>query len=362
LPRCRPFAEALVALALFSLATAGGEREARAAPTEAEVAQARERFSAARKLEDAGRWADALSLLQRVAEVKMTPQVRFHVALCLENVGLWTQALDGYAQAAGEAGAAADVLKEANEHLHKLEAAIPTVSLSVEGAAAGDELLLDRRRLPLDEGPLPIRADPGPHTAEVRRGGAVLAREYFALDPRSTRRVELRIGSVAPDPGHDVALSPTPPAAPIQVPSAAAAHEPAVVAVPASPGPAEPAPGSTQRALGWTGVGVGAASVVLTGIFIGLRGNEMSQLSQACPSFTQCAPSVAAIVSDGKTDAALVNVFGVIGGVAAAAGVVALVTAPITMGAAPRSPAAPLSTAAWLELRGDGRFAVRGIF
>ena len=171
--------------------------------------------------------------------------------------------------------------------------------------------------------------------------------------------MELRIGSVAPDPGHEVASSANPPAVPSQAPSAASAREPAVLA---APGPAEPAPGSTQRALGWTGVGVGAASVVLTGIFIGLRGNEMSQLSQACPSFTQCAPSVAAIVSDGKTDAALVNVFGVIGGVAAAAGVVALVTAPITMGATPRSPAAPLSTAAWLELRSDGRFAVRGIF
>ncbi len=200
MPRRRPFAE-LVALAFVALVSVSAERGARATPTAAEITQARERFATARKLEDAGRWAEALSLLQRVAEVKMTPQVRFHVALCLENVGLWTQALDGYAQAAGEAGGATDVLKEANEHLHKLEQAIPTVSLSADGTAPGDELLLDRRRLPLDDRPLPIRADPGPHTAEVRRGGAVLAREYFALEPRSTRRIELHLGAVAPEPG-----------------------------------------------------------------------------------------------------------------------------------------------------------------
>jgi hypothetical protein len=356
LPRRRPFAEPLVALAFVALVSAGAERGARAAPTEAEITQARERFSAARKLEDAGRWAEALGLLQRVAEVKMTPQVRFHVALCLENVGLWTQALDGYAQAAGEAGAsAADVLKEANEHLHKLEQVIPTVSLSTDGAAPGDELLLDRRRLPLDDLPLPIRADPGPHTAEVRRGGAVLARENFALDPGSTRRVELHIGTVAPEAGQPDAparalsqqAGPAPPDPSAQ--PAAPGHE---VAPPA--GAAE-ARGGLQRSFGWTGVGVGAASAVLTGVFIGQRAGAISRLEQSCPALVQCPTSIAPTVGDGKTDAALVNVFGVLGGVAAAVGVVLLITAPVST--APRP-----SSVASLTLGGDGRLTLRGRF
>src|SRR6185295_7391328 len=106
----------------------------------------------------------------------------------------WTQALDGFAHAASEArGTAPDVVQESGEHIKKLEAAIPTVGVRVEGAATGDELYLDRRRLPLDDPPLLQRADPGPHVAEVRRGGAVIAREYFALAPRSTRRIELRV-------------------------------------------------------------------------------------------------------------------------------------------------------------------------
>ena len=366
-PYPRPFTEPVLALALIALVSASAEPSAYGAPAEAEITQARERFVAARKLEDAGRWAEALALLQRVAEVKMTPQVRFHVALCLENVGLWTQALDGYAQAAGEAGAgAADVLKEANEHLHKLELAIPTVSLSVDGASPGDELLLDRRRLPLDDRPLPIRADPGPHTAEVRRGGAIVAREYFALDPRSVRRIELHLGNVAPEPGQgaDQALPPVP--SPPVPPAALTAGSlkpapmpsPPDLTIPLPRGATEPAPTGAQRTLGWTAVGIGAASAVLTGVFIGLRASAMSQLEQGCPALTQCPTTVAPIVSDGKTDAALVNVFGVVGGVAAVAGVVLLITAPGASGST--APQPPL--AAWLQIRGDGVVALRGRF
>ena len=33
----------------------------------------------------------------------MTPQVRFHIALCMENVGMLTQALEGFQLAAREA-------------------------------------------------------------------------------------------------------------------------------------------------------------------------------------------------------------------------------------------------------------------
>jgi hypothetical protein len=330
--RPRLLATLLAALALAVLVSTAGAAPPGVAPSEAEISQARERFVAARRLEDAGRWAEALTILQRVAEVKMTPQVRFHIALCLENVGLWTQAMEAYAQAAAEAGAAApDVVKEANEHRSALEQTIPTVSLRVEGATEGDELLLDRRPLPLD--PQPVRTDPGAHTAEVRRGGSVLAREYFAVAPRSTRRVALRIGTIAPEP------------------------PPGTVEPGAPPPPGgSPAPGRAQRAIGWTTIGVGAGSVVATGVFAARRAAALSRLKMTCPTFMQCPSTVADTVSEGKTDAALVNVFGVLAGVATAAGVAILVTAP----AAPRRSApAPI---AWIELRGDGSVGMRGSF
>lgn len=275
-------------------------------PTEAEIAQARERFGKARKLEDAGRWAEALTLLQQVSAVKSTPQVRFHVALCLENVGLWTEAIDGFQRAAAEAGSSApDVVREANDHLHKLTSATPTVSLVVRGAAPGDELYLDRRRLVLDDAPLPIRADPGAHTAEVRRGAAVIARQYFALAPRQTLRVELAVGAVAPEKA-----------------------DPPPSAAPTTRGSEPRRDGRAQRVIGWSAVGVGAASAVLTGVFVGLRADALGRLEAACPGLSSCPTSVASVVDEGKRDAALVNVFAVLAGVGAATGVALVLTAP----------------------------------
>ena len=88
-----------VVLAVTLVAAPGAPAD----PTPAELAEAREWFAKARRLEDTGQWSEALELLQRVAAVKTTPQVRFHIALCMENVGLLTQALEGFQRAAREA-------------------------------------------------------------------------------------------------------------------------------------------------------------------------------------------------------------------------------------------------------------------
>lgn len=302
----------VVLLALLALCAPATPARAEGS-TEAEIAQARERFGKARKLEDAGRWAEALTLLQQVSAVKSTPQVRFHIALCMENVGLWTEAIDGFQRAAAEAGSSApDVVREANEHLHKLTSATPTVSLVVRGAAPGDELYLDRRRLVLDDAPLPIRADPGAHTAEVRRGTAVIARQYFALAPRQTLRVELAVGAVAPE-----RAEPTSPTV-----------DPPPIAAPGARGSEPRRDGRAQRVIGWSAVGVGAASAVLTGVFIGLRADALGRLEAACPGLSGCRASVASVVDEGKRDSALVNVFAVLAGVGAATGVALVLTAP----------------------------------
>jgi hypothetical protein len=347
--RRRPFLEPGFALVLTALVTMSGVARAATPPTDAEVSQARERFAAARKLENTGKWAEALTLFQRVAEVKMTPQVRFHVALCMENVGLWTQALDGYQQAIREATAAPDVLKEATEHLHKLEAMMPTVSVAVQGAAPGDELYLDRRRLPLDDSPLPIRADPGPHTAEVKRGSALLAREYFALTPKSTLRVDLRVGNVAPEPLDKAAEPKASPLEPKASPPETPPEQPPPVP---PPGPA-PRDRSALRAAGWAAIGLSGASLVATSVFIGLRAGAMNRLKMACPALKDCSPGVADIVSEGKRDATLVNVFAVMSGVAAAGGISLLLLSP--------SPAKPLATMRSPVARLEARAAAGGI-
>ena len=263
---------------------------------------ARERFAAGRHLEDVGRWAEALEVFESVASVKLTPQVRFHLALCQENVGLWTRALDGYARAAKDAtGVATDVVREANEHLQRLATTIPTVNLHVRGAAAGDELFLDGHRIAfsLDAEPLPMRADPGPHHAEVKRQGVVVADGSFALDPAATRWIELAVGA-APRAGESEGTS---------------------------RGHGDRATPSLQRSLGWVSISVGAGAAVATAVFVGLRQDALSQIETACPSLKGCAPGLASTVDAGQRDTAMVNVLATVAVAAAVSGALLVLTA-----------------------------------
>jgi hypothetical protein len=309
-PRLARLVAISVAVALVAPAPAG----ARPDPTSAELAEARERFAQARKLEDAGKWAEALELLKKVSEVRITPQVRFHIALCHENLGLWTQALDGFTLAAREAvGTAPDVIKESNQHVAALEKRIPTLTVRVNGAAQGDELLLDKRPIPLGDPPLPVRVDPGPHVVEVRRGEAIISRLEFSIDPGSTRRLD---AEVAPAP-------PTPPPTATVAPTATA---------PQPPPDTRGYDGSTQRTIGWIALGVGAASAIAAGVFTGLRAAAVSDVEEECQvDLGQCKGEfdvVDPIRERGETYSLLVNVFAVGAGVSLVTGAVLLFTAP----------------------------------
>lgn len=255
-----------VSVAHPALASASASGE----PTEAALAEARERFAEVRRLEDAGEWNEALALLQRVAAVKMTPQVRFHIALCMEHIGLFTQAMDQYGLALDDAQAAPapEVTEEARAHLDRLNRLTPTITVAVAGARPSDEVLLDGRAIPTGSPPLSIRVDPGPHRVELVRDGEVIGRRYFAAKPTTAQRVELR---------------------------------------PLIEGDADAATGSAMRAAGWASLGVGATSAVFSGVMFGLEASTSSHRA-AYPTLG----AVSAVVS----------------GAALATGVVLLLAAP----------------------------------
>lgn len=307
---CRLWPALLVA---FGLGATGAPSSAAAqaagddTPTAAELARARTQFAKARKLEDAGKWSEALELFQRVAEVKTTPQVRFHIALCLEHVGLWTQALDGYAQAKREAEeqGVREVVREADERMSSLQRRIPTVTVVTPGAKPGDELTLDGRPIPQGDPPVPIRVDPGAHTAELRRGDELVAREVFVVK-RGVTRVELDATR-----GSDAASG-----RPASSPSSTA-------------GPREAS--SAQASAGWLLVGAGAVSATLSFVFLGFRQSKLHDVEQVCPDLRCDAArreEVDPLVEDGEGFATGVNVTVVVAGVLAAGGVALVLTAP----------------------------------
>src|SRR5690349_2844775 len=100
---------------------------AQAQPTAAELQQARELFSQAEKDERAGEWTAALEKLRRVAQIKTTPGIRFHTALCEERLDQLVSALEDYARAETQANAEhnTEVLAALKEPLASLRARIP---------------------------------------------------------------------------------------------------------------------------------------------------------------------------------------------------------------------------------------------
>src|ERR1044071_10265846 len=60
-----------------------------------ELKRARAQFQQATELEQAGNWTAALQAFREVGQVRMTPQVRFHIAVCEEKLGRLVAALGG---------------------------------------------------------------------------------------------------------------------------------------------------------------------------------------------------------------------------------------------------------------------------
>jgi hypothetical protein len=156
-------------------ADAGGPSE----PTPGQLQAARELFAAATEDERASRWADALDKLRRVADVKLTAGVRYHIAFCEEKLGLTATALAHYT----EAHDAAD--REHNKEvmvllkdpfLPDLRARVPTLSIEVTADALGAKVTIDGHPHPAGLWGIAVPIDPGPHVI----AGTAPGREPFS--------------------------------------------------------------------------------------------------------------------------------------------------------------------------------------
>ena len=76
-----------------------------------ELSKARANFQRAIELEQAGNYTTALETFRDVGQVRMTPQVRFHIATCEEKLGRLVTALGGYQLAFADADTVGDDFK-----------------------------------------------------------------------------------------------------------------------------------------------------------------------------------------------------------------------------------------------------------
>ncbi len=172
-------------------------------PSTAELQQARELFSKAERDERARDWKSALEKLERAGAIKMTPGIRFHIALCRENLGSMVQALADYEAAVAQARAenVNDVVDAARDSLLDLRARVPSLSLAIVNAPAESvEVSIDDRPILSAALVAPIRLAPGTHRIVARRRDARDGRTFtkdIELKERDTLALDLKLPAEA---------------------------------------------------------------------------------------------------------------------------------------------------------------------
>jgi hypothetical protein len=281
----------VVAVVTIVGATSIAPRAAHAGePSPAELTAARELFAHGIELEEKSDWAGALADFERVATVKISASVRFHLGLCLEHLGRGVEALDQFERAAEMSASAADeegklLHERAAAHVTALRKSLPVARIT---APSGAGLALDGHAISPAIAAAGVRVDPGRHEITVTADGHAPARREI-----------------------DVSTD----ASPLEITTE--------VGPPLSPEPLPPT--RTELRDGWVPwVSGGVAVVALggAGVFYALRGSTISDLDAVCgASRTSCPESARSTYDRGRTYASIGNVLLGVGTTAAVFGI-----------------------------------------
>jgi hypothetical protein len=294
------------------------------AQPEGDLVRARQLYSQGLTQEAAGDWAGALATFQEVARIKLTPQVRFHVARSKENLGRLNEALGGYRLAEYEASQGGakeqEILAEVSKAREALEQRIPKLVI-VRGKNAGSiKVELDGVVLGDPQVGKEITVDPGPHVV----AGIVAPGKRFKSEVSVAEGGSARVVLDVPE----AMLEPT-----------AVEPEPTIMPTPSAPGP-DTAPArekqASSRVAPWIVGGLGVAALVASGVFYALRSDAQKELDAGCLGRT-CPDTLRDTQSRGETYAALSGVMLGVG----IAGVGASAIMLLGGGSQPESPGSP---------------------
>ena len=171
---------------------------AESVPTE-KLEEARGWYRDGLSLEAAGDWARALARFERVAEVRLTPQVRFHVARCKEHLGRFTEALGEYRISEYEAERDGLVeLAEITQARQSLEARVPKLELRRGTGAERAAVRLDG--VELGQRTAQFGVDPGPHLVTATKPGWRDFEYAFVADEGARIVVEITLDALPVSP------------------------------------------------------------------------------------------------------------------------------------------------------------------
>jgi hypothetical protein len=314
---------------------------ARAEPSAAELASARDLFAEARRAEENGQWSEALSKLLVVANVKMTPQVRFHLGLCQEHIGQLVEALNSFERAKSEATEQnlPIVVDEAKEHTANVRARLPKLLIVLPAGTADAKIEVDGQIVASVLLSRPLLFDPGPHKIVATAPGRVFSREVTVAE-KEEKQV-------------DVVFSPAPVsvAPPAPVDAAHTGQTASTTHTRATSSDEMSASGSSRRSpmLGWVAVGAGGVALVGASVSFIVRQNALSHIDDVCPNHQGCPRSLEDSQTKARTFGALGLALGVVGGASVITGVVLLVKQH-----SETATAAGLSVTPWMSAGGAG--------
>ena len=262
------------AVACSALAGFGAEARAEDFPSETEVQTARRQYREGISLEAAGDWALALKKFEAVARVKLTPQVRFHIARNKENLGRLTEALGDYRLAEYDAkDVNEEELRKIREAREALESRIPRLQVTTDSSAAGATITLDGVEVGRDRLAEALPVDPGSHRVMVRFQDGTVSEYLVHLVEGHTEALTIR----GPDP------DPQPQPPPPQV------------------APGVPEPSASRAWWPWVAAGAGAAGLVSGGVLFYLRADAINSLEENCSPAGICREEYRTTYENGQT-------------------------------------------------------------
>ena len=277
------------------------------APSKKDLEAARKNFMDGIDLENQGQWKDAKEKFDEVAKVRMTPEVRFHIALCEEHMGLLVEALRDFETAesdAKEEGKAA-VMKEAPEHANAIKPRIPKLKVKAPSDVDGMTLTLDGNAIdPKHEDETPV--NPGTHKIEASAEGRQSFSSDVTLAEGESKTIVVKLPKT--DSGEE---------------------KPAEEPKPKEPETPQPTESHRKVSpLTWVAFGVGAVGLAGATIFYLKRNSIKSDLDGKCNADLHCPASSQDDIDSGKSATTMANVFGVVGLVGIGAGIYLLLSAP----------------------------------
>jgi hypothetical protein len=263
-------------LVLFGLLLAPTPSRA-AEPTKTELAAARDLFARAERDEDVGRWGDALDKLRRASSVKMTPGIRFHIALCEEKLGQLVAALGDYnaAETAARSEGNKEVLDVVADPLASLRARIPYVTIVPPADTKNVEVTLDGGPLVAGLLGVPVPVEVGAHTIAARAPGHLPFSSSVTVAEKGKPTVEVRF----------------PAAAATAVPHANAAPGGPVIVAPTPNATTEPGPVRSSGPFRVDAIATTLGAVAVVGFGVGayfVAGGKQSSAETSCATVPNC--------------------------------------------------------------------------